>query len=145
MTTSPVLVQVSHRFEAPAARVHDAWLDPADVRRWLFVTPGGEMKVVEVDARVGGTFVVTEVRDGEEFEHRGTYLELARPHRIRFRYGVPKFSADQDEVTVDIRPVGAGCELVLVHALDPAWAEYAERTRTAWTTLLAGLERVVRS
>ena len=32
---SRIEARVSHRFKAPAERVYDAWLDPAQVRAWM--------------------------------------------------------------------------------------------------------------
>src|SRR5687768_7548961 len=85
-------LRVTRRFSAPAERVYDAWLDRERVCRWLFATPTGQMVRVEVEARVGGAFVITERRDGEDVEHAGTYLELVRPSRLMFAYSVPKYS-----------------------------------------------------
>ena len=39
----------------------------------------GDMKRVEIDARVGGKFYFSDMRDGTEARHWGTYLELDRP------------------------------------------------------------------
>jgi len=45
---------VSRRFAASPERVFDAWFDPNAVGAWLFATPGGISKHVEIDACVGG-------------------------------------------------------------------------------------------
>lgn len=57
-------MRVTHRFTASAERVFDAWLDPANVGKWLFATPDGVMVRVAFDARVRGKFVITERRGG---------------------------------------------------------------------------------
>jgi uncharacterized protein YndB with AHSA1/START domain len=51
--TRPTLV-VSRRFAASSERLFDAWFDPKAVGTWLFATPGGVSKHVEIDARLGG-------------------------------------------------------------------------------------------
>jgi uncharacterized protein YndB with AHSA1/START domain len=44
-------VSLTRTFAATPERVFDAWLDPAQVRRFLFATPDGEVQTVETDAR----------------------------------------------------------------------------------------------
>ncbi len=134
----PVIIVVQRTFSVPAERVFDAWLDPGTAGRWLFATPQGEMLRVEMDARVGGSFLVVERRGDAEAEHWGTYREIDRPRRLVFT-----FAAAQDEeptlVTIEITPTPDGCALTLTHEMDPQWAEYEDRTRTGWTSILTGL------
>ena len=131
------IVRVSRRFAAPAERLYDAWLDPARAGRWLFATPLGEMVAVAIDARVGGSFIFTDRRDGEDIEHTGEYLELQRPQRLSFRFAVPKYSKVGTRVSVEFAPLGPGSELTLTHAgVLPA---QAERTAAGWRAVLDGL------
>ncbi len=132
----PATLSVSRRFDASAERVFDAWLDPEKASKWLFATPTGRMVRAEVDARVGGSFTFVR-RDGDDVEHVGEYLEIDRPRRLVFTFAVPRFSPVFTRVSVDIVPLGAGCELTLTHEGVPP--EWADRTREGWTMILAGL------
>jgi uncharacterized protein YndB with AHSA1/START domain len=136
-TESTPALKVVRRFDAPADRVFDAWLDPATVGRWLFATPTGSMVRVEVDARVGGSYVIVERRDGEDVEHVGEYLEVERPRRLVFTLRVPKYSQQEDRLVVEITPLESGCELTLTHErLDPA---YHGQARSGWVMILDNL------
>ena len=134
--SSKIPVQVTHRFSASAERVFDAWLDPTRVGRWLFATPTGTVVRAEIDARVGGRFHIVDRRDGEDVLHTGEYLELERPRRLVFTFGVPKYSPEYDRVTVEIKPAGSGCELTLTHDVTPQWADGA---RGGWVGILEAL------
>jgi uncharacterized protein YndB with AHSA1/START domain len=75
MTTDATgTIRVTRRFDTSPDSVFDAWLDPAKAGKWLFATPTGQMVRVEIDARVGGSFVFTDRREGEDVEHVGTYI-----------------------------------------------------------------------
>lgn len=134
-------VRVTRTFQASAERLFDAWLDPATVSKWLFATPTGTMQRVELDARPGGKFHITERRDGEDVDHIGEYLEVDPPRQLVFTFGVPKYSAEMTRVTVEIKPSGSASELTLTH--DDVLAEWAERTREGWTMILGGLEKTL--
>ena len=127
------LLVITRRFGVAIERVFDAWLDPAMAGKFLFVTPTGTMVRVDIDACVGGSFNITR-RDGEDVEHVGTYLEINRPRRLVFSFGVPKFSPLMTNVAIDLEPLAAGCELTLTHqGVQPEWLE---PSREGWGKIL---------
>jgi uncharacterized protein YndB with AHSA1/START domain len=141
MTRKPTVdVNITRRFKASPERVFDAWLDPAKARQFLFSTPTGVVVKAEIDARVGGGFLIVDRRDGEDIEHRGEYLELDRPRRLVFDFMVPKFSRQKSRVSVDIVPVDGGCELTLTHR--GVLPEYEQATQGGWNGILEGLARL---
>jgi uncharacterized protein YndB with AHSA1/START domain len=137
--TARATLTVTHRYGVSAERVFDAFLDPQIARRFLFATPKGEMIVCEIDPRVGGRFDLTERRpDMGDVKHVGEYLEIDRPRRLVFSFGVPQFDPAMTRVEIDIRPLGEGCELTLTHSqVAPEWAD---GTKDGWTKILASLE-----
>jgi len=130
-------VQLTRRFNASAERVFDAWITPATASQWLFTTPTSKIVRAEVDARVGGSFVFADRRENEDVEHVGNYLEIDRPRRLVFTFGVPKYSPVMTTVTLDIRPLADGCELTLTHV--DVLPEWADRTAEGWGKLLTAL------
>ncbi len=135
-TTSRVVV--THRYAASPERVFDAFLDVQTARRFLFATTTGEMITAEIEPRVGGRFTFTERRpDMGDVRHVGEYLEIDRPRRLVFTFGVPQFDARMTIVTIEIRPEGSGCELTLTN--DGVPPDYAKRNHEGWSRILAGL------
>ena len=135
-----VSVKVTRRFEASAERVFDAWLDREKAGKFLFATATGQMVRADIDARVGGEFVFVDRREGEDVEHKGTYLEIERPKRLVFTFSVPKYSAEVTRVTIEIRPeTPKGCELVLTH--DGVLTDWANQTESGWTMILETLSK----
>jgi uncharacterized protein YndB with AHSA1/START domain len=139
-----IKIVVTRHFDSPAELVFDAWLDPKAVGHWLFATPTGEMKRVEIDARVGGEFVIAEQRGDILAEHFGRYVEIERPWRLVFNFSAERRDEpNPSQVTVEIEPKANGCELRLTHCIDAQWAAYADRTRGGWTMILDGLNNTI--
>ena len=126
-------ITVRQRFVAPAERVYDAWLNPAQAQRFLFATATGTIVHCEIDARIGGRFAIVDRRNGEDVLHEGTFIELERPQRIVFTLRVPRYSTAEDRVTIDIESRSTGCELKLTAGADH---ESADATKRGWTTIL---------
>jgi uncharacterized protein YndB with AHSA1/START domain len=140
--TERIEVKVSHRFQASAERVFDAWLQPEKVRVWMRTALqsmglSGEIGQIEIDPKVGGTFLFSDMRDGKEMRHRGTYLELERPRKIVFTWIVDGFEElDPSDVELTIEPKGEGCIATIIHRMDCKWADYAARTEKGWRCYL---------
>ena len=132
-----VTVRVSHRFTHPPETVFDAWLTPATAKGFLFATPQGTMVRAQIDPRVGGRFIFTDRRDGQDIDHVGEYLEIDRPRRLVFSFKVPAFSDQGTVVAIDITPAPGGCELTLTH--QGVLPDYRDRTIEGWTGILAKL------
>ena len=90
---------------------------------------------------MGGAFSFLVRRQGTEIDHIGEYLELDRPRRMVFTWGIA--GSDSSVVRIEIEPAGTGCELTLTHELHPDWADYADRTRGGWTTMLSTLRALL--
>ena len=131
-------VVVTHRYSAQPERVFDAFLDVTIARRFMFATATGEMIEAEIDPRVGGRFVFIERRpEMGDVRHVGEYLEIDRPRRLVFTFGVPQFDPRMTTVAIDIRPDGDGCLLTLTNEGVPP--DYAENNRAGWSRILDGL------
>lgn len=140
-TPEKASLRVSRRFDFPAEQVFDAWLDSEKAGKFLFRTPDGVMQRVEIDGRAGGKFNITERRGGEDAEHVGEYLEIDRPRRLVFTFGVPKYSKEMTVVTIGIVPDGKGCELSLLH--EGVLPEWQDRTKEGWTKILQTLDTIL--
>lgn len=143
--TGKIAVKVTHRFKASAERVYDAWLDPDKVRIWMKTAAqslglAGDVRQVEIDPRVGGRFLFSDMREGTEAKHWGTYLELERPRKIVFTW-ITDESEEQDpsKVTLTIQPAGEGCLATIVHEIDEKWADYIKQTEDGWNCMLAAV------
>ena len=144
MTANPLLyARVSYRFNASAERVYDAFLDLSTARRFLYASPTGAIVRAELDPRIGGTYVLTDRRDGADVEHSGTFLELDRPRRLVFTMFVPGYSTSPDRVTVDIVPRESACELTLTHEMAPDYAPFVDATDSAYTEHLKRLDAIL--
>jgi uncharacterized protein YndB with AHSA1/START domain len=86
-----------HEFKASAERVFDAWLDPIKVRSWAAQPvpgmPSFDIRRVEIDARVGGKFTFSDMREEGEAVHWGYYLEIDRPRKLVFTW----FTSEEEE------------------------------------------------
>ncbi len=141
--------KVSHRFKASAERVYDAWLDPDKVRVWMRTALqsmglSGEIAQIEIDARIGGAFLISAMRDGIEAKHWGTYLELERPRKIVFTWITDESKElDPSKVSLTIEPDGEGCIATIVHEMDAKWADYREQTEIGWSCIMQATDKVL--
>jgi uncharacterized protein YndB with AHSA1/START domain len=144
MPRSTVPVVVTRRFDQPAERVFDAWLDAESATQWMFATPTGRIVKSEIDPRINGRWTVVDRRNGADAAHTGEYLEIDRPHKLVFTFAVDKYQrSTADRVTIEIVPQRGDCELTLTHEMDAERAAFAEKTTKGWKDMLEGLAKAL--
>ena len=75
-------ILITREFTAPRHLVYRAWTTPELVRRW-WAGRRGEMKIVDIDLRVGGVWRYVMVANGGfEVAFHGEYRELVPDERI---------------------------------------------------------------
>lgn len=138
---------VTREMQISADQVIDAWLEPETFREWMtaalrhFGLPG-DIRQLKIDARVGGRFFVSDMRDGHEQKHWGTYLELDHPRKLVFNW----FASEEDErdgvsvVTLLVEPRETGCCATIEHRMTARDAELVERTALGWDRMLQEIE-----
>ncbi len=136
MTTLLQALRLTRRFDAAPERVFDAWADPKLAAGWLFTTPASEAHTTAIDLRVGGRWEIVDRRDGASYRALGEYLEIERPRRLVFTFGMPQFADGFSKVTVEIASDGAGALMTLIQeelpadaiaALEQGWREMLDQ------------------
>ncbi len=141
-----IQARVHQHLLAPAEQVYDAWLDPQQVRHWLAAALksfglSGEIHRVEIDSRVGGKFLFSDLRDGREARHWGTWLELVRPNKLVFTWIVSESeAANPSIVTLAMQSSDNGCDVTLVQEMDESWRDYLPQTEAGWARMLQQIE-----
>lgn len=134
-----------HRvLRTPPELVYRAFLDPEAMAKWL--PPHGFTGCVEhLDARVGGTYRMhfTSFSGGARHSFGGEYLELVPNRRIRHtdRFDDPNLPGEM-VVTIDLRPVSCGTELLIVQEGVPEVIP-AEACHLGWQESLQLLAQLV--
>lgn len=97
-------IRLTRFFDAPAARIFEAWTRPDDVRCWWDPT-GEPLAFCEIDLRLGGAFTFINKNHSEQ-AFSGTYLEISPPGRL-------VFEALGSRGTVSIEETGGQTKLVV--------------------------------
>jgi len=121
-------IRVSRVIAAPARRVFECWLTPADLSEWF--TSGAR-----VNARVGGRY---KNRDGDQ----GEFLAIRPDRRIRFTWENPGH-ATGTEVDVAIAARGRGKVTTTLTHSKLASRRDAEMMKEAWSWALDSLRSYV--
>ena len=104
--TLPTVEQIliTREFDAPKHLVYKAWTTPELVKRWWHAN-SGEVTVVEIDLRVGGTWRYAMIADdGFEVGFHGEYREIVPNERIvstEIYEGLPEGVSEEEGATVN--------------------------------------------
>ena len=123
---------------APPEVVYDEWLDPEALAEFIAPHPA-TAGAVEVDARLGGTLSIAMVDPDRVVQITGEFLELDRPHRMRFTWNSALGTGFKSVVTVTFDPHGDDQTLMTIRhdQLPTGWAGDHER---GWTLIAAQLD-----
>lgn len=109
-------------FNAPPARVFQAWTEPEEIKKWFGQQPYA-LASAEIDLRLGGAWRFTfPPMNATTFGFEGAYEEIAPERKLAFTWR--RFD-DRDDgretgpvsrVDVAFSPKGAGTQVRLVHA-----------------------------
>ena len=145
-----VEARVEQSFNASPERVFDAWLEPDLVTQWMSAALkqlglSGDIRRLEIDAHVGGQFTFSDMREGGEAVHWGTYLEIDRPRKLVFTW----FTSDEEEqenssvVTLTIEPDGNGCSATIVHSMYVKNAKFVPQCEKGWGGMLGQIGEAI--
>ena len=134
----PVHAVVTALFSAVPERVFDAFLDTRMIGQFMFGPGVRDEEIVSLtnDPRVGGTFSYIVRRQGKEFNHTGEYIEILRPTRLVFTWGVEQDPAGASRIVIEIAPIIDGCEVTLTHEMLPGSEDFIEKARIVWGKML---------
>lgn len=74
-------IMITREFDAPAELLFEVWTNPEHVRNW-WGWETDQMRVCEIDLRVGGTYRFVAGDGDREVAFRGVYEEIDRPRRL---------------------------------------------------------------
>ena len=131
---------VKRRFNAPPAKVFQAWTDPEKVKRWM--GPGEVVALsAESDARTGGRYRwVMRAPNGEEHDVSGVYHEVIPNEKLVFSWAWKSTPERESLVTVTFKQDGSGTIMTLMH--EQFFDEKARDDHNrGWTGTMDKLER----
>jgi len=137
---------VTRHIEAAPERIFDAWLDPDLLGQWMFGPNVREEEILHfnVNPMVGGSYSFLVRRGHAESDHIGEYLEIDRPRRLVFTWGVRQDEGTEfSRIIVEVTPSEGGTELRIAQEMTPNWADFVDHAEGAWQRMADALARVL--
>lgn len=132
MTLELTLEKTLH---APREQVFDAWLQPDTLAKFMMPAPEVTIPEVEVDARVGGAFLIVMQVGERKMPHRGEYRSI-RPHdEIAFTW-VSDNSRGDSLVTLTFEAVSESETLLTLHQRGFDSEEARNNHQGGWSKIL---------
>jgi len=137
-----VSLVVRRTIYATAARVFEAWTQPAHLLKWWGPDPVN-CPEAEVDLRVGGRYrIANRFPDGKVLWIVGEFERVTPPHELVYTWRVEPESQASERVTVRFKPHGGATEVIIVHEHIPDRATRDMHER-GWQGCLNGLAEYV--
>jgi uncharacterized protein YndB with AHSA1/START domain len=114
-TTDDTLLEITRVFDAPPARVFNAWLTREEWQSWIG-PEGTDSEVPLLEPRVGGRYrVVMTMSDGKVIAVGGMFRSIEPPERLAFTWGWEGDDSRQSLVTITFGDLGGKTKLTLRH------------------------------
>ena len=113
MNARDTALEVSRLFNAPPARVFDAWLTREEWRSWIGPV-GLSCEVPLLEPRVGGRYrIIMRLTDGRVIPVAGIFQTIDAPRALAFTWGAESDPARHTLITLALGEKGAKTELKL--------------------------------
>lgn len=104
---------------ASCEEVFDAWLDAEGMQEWMQPGPVTHCKVA-LEPRVGGQLQIVMGTPDAEYVSTGEFRVLERPTKLMFTWISSRWDMQETLVTLELKPHGNDCELILTHERFPS-------------------------
>jgi uncharacterized protein YndB with AHSA1/START domain len=136
--TPPFELTLTRTIPAPRKEVFEAWLSPEALERFMCPAEGMTVPKVEVDARVGGSFLIVMAVGGKEIPHRGEYKTIDRYKRLAFTW-LSVHTVPGSLVTIDFREKSPNETEVTLHHVGLSSEETRKSHEGGWGAILQKL------
>ena len=124
---------IPRTYDAPAAKVFDAWVNPKSMKAWL--ADGGDLVA---DPRVGGLFYIEMSVDTRFVPHYGRYITVQSPRLLEFTWVSQYTYGKESVVKIELSESAGQTHLTLTHDGLPD-EKQVEGHRGGWTHFLDSL------
>jgi uncharacterized protein YndB with AHSA1/START domain len=113
VATDETVLEITRAFDAPPAKVFDAWLTREEWQAWIG-PEGVNCLVPLLEPRVGGRYRVDmKLTSGAEIPVAGVFKIIDRPRTLAFTWGWDGDPTRESLITLTFREVGGRTELTL--------------------------------
>ena len=134
------VVELERLIPHPVERVFEAWLDPDTFAEWFLPDPAVRLGQVTADARVGGSFLIEMIVDGQVLVHTGVYRRIEHNRSLVFTWKSAMTGDTENVVEVWFDAREASTLLRLRHENLPN-DESCERHAAGWAGIVHHLEQ----
>jgi uncharacterized protein YndB with AHSA1/START domain len=140
--TNDTVLEITRLFDAPPARVFDAWMTREEWQAWIG-PEGVQCEVPLLEARVGGRYQIKMgMSDGQVIPVGGVFKAIEAPNRIVFTWGWDGDPTRESLITLTFRDKDGKTEMTLRQE-GLGSAENRDGHGKGWNSAFNKLERYV--
>jgi uncharacterized protein YndB with AHSA1/START domain len=136
--------EVERMIPFPVEQVYALWLDAGSFAEWFLPDPNVKLGRVELDPRVGGSFLIEMHVGPNLLPHTGTYRTIVPNQALAFTWSSAATEGRETLVEVTFETRAAGTLLKLRHTELPDMNS-RDAHHAGWASIVAGTEQFLSS